>query len=228
MPSESSLLINLNEVLSFFDEKPDWAERHSAAVVAMLFEDLATATLDHCLRCNGATEVNIRPEPVTTGQKKGPWLDRWIEADLANGQSIIFQTEIKSLSAHSTGHQTIALDATEDKLNPNPPKGCSHPFGGFGLRRLSDKPWTYSTNIDDGKTEDPDFDIQWKGIVGPTIAHRDFDYGIKPCAFYCPQLFYGYWVPFAVPSDKSPDQLSEEEVAEFERLREGPLYLPTP
>ena len=96
------------------------------------------------------------------------------------------------------------------------------------LRNLSDKPWTYSTNIDDGKTEDPDFDIQWKGIVGPTIAHRDSDYGIKPCAFYCPQLFYGYWVPFAVPSDESPDQLSEEEVAEFERLREGPLYLPRP
>ena len=38
-----------------------------------------------------------------------------------------------------------------------------------------------------------------KGIVRATIAGRDFEYGIKPCAFYYPQLFYGYWVPFALP-----------------------------
>ena len=100
------------------------------------------------------------------------------------------------------------------------------------LRNLSDKPWAYSTSIDDGKPEDPDFDIQWKGIVRATIAGRDFEYGIKPCAFYYPQLFYGYWVPFAlphtVPSNEWPDQLSKEEVAEIERLRDGPLYLPRP
>ena len=100
------------------------------------------------------------------------------------------------------------------------------------LRNLSDKPWAYSTSIDDGKPEDPDFDIQWKGIVRATIAGRDFEYGIKPCALYYPQLFYGYWVPFAlpfeVPSNEWPDQLSKEEVTEIERLREGPLYLPRP
>ena len=96
------------------------------------------------------------------------------------------------------------------------------------LRHLSDKPWAYSTNIGDGETEHPDFDIQWTGIVGATIASRDFEYGMKPCAFYYPQLFYGYWVPFAVPSDEWPDQLSKEEVAEIERLRDGLLYLPKP
>ena len=114
--TESSLLINVNEILSFFDEKPDWADRHSAAVVSMIFEDLAAATLEHCLLRNGATTVNVRSEPVTTGQKKGPRLDRWIEADLANGQQVIFQTEMKSLSAQSLGHETIALDASEAEL----------------------------------------------------------------------------------------------------------------
>ena len=79
----------------------------------MIFEDLAAATLEHCLLNNNATAVNVRPEPVTTGQRKGPRLDRWIEADLADGQRIIFQTEMKSISAQSLGHQTIALDATE-------------------------------------------------------------------------------------------------------------------
>ncbi len=112
MPDASSLLINVDEILSFFDEKPDWADRHSAAIVAMLFEDLAAATLQHCLIKNGATAVNIRPEPVTTGQKRGPWLDRWIEADLCDGTKAIFQTEMKSISAQALGHKTIALDAT--------------------------------------------------------------------------------------------------------------------
>ena len=54
MPTESSLLINVNEILSFFDEKPDRADRHSAGVVGMIFEDLAAATLEHCLCRNGA------------------------------------------------------------------------------------------------------------------------------------------------------------------------------
>ena len=64
MPTGSSLLINVNEILPFFDEKPDWADRHSAAVVAMIFEDFAAATLEHCLRrgCRQNSErvVNCR------------------------------------------------------------------------------------------------------------------------------------------------------------------------
>ena len=116
MTISSSLLINVNEILSFFDERPYWADRHSAAVVAMIFEDLAAAALEHCLLANDAKKVTVRRDPVTTGQKKGPRLDRWIEADLTNGRQVIFQTEIKSLSAHSTGHQTISLDATGDQL----------------------------------------------------------------------------------------------------------------
>ena len=116
MTTGSFLRIYVNEILSFFDERPDWADRHSAAVVAMIFEDLAAATLEHCLLANKAKKVNVRHDPVTTGQKKGPWLDRWIEADLADGRQVIFQTEIKSLSAHTLGHARIPLDATADQL----------------------------------------------------------------------------------------------------------------
>ena len=116
MPSESSMLINVDEILSFFDEKPDWSDRHSAAIVSMTFEDLAAATLEHCLLRNGATAVNVRSEPVATGNRKGPRLDRWIEADLVDGQKVIFQTEMKSLSSHSLGHKTITLDATRAEI----------------------------------------------------------------------------------------------------------------
>ena len=117
MPTESSLLINVNEILSFFDEKPCWADRHSAGVVGMIFEDLAAATLEHCLRKNGSTEVTIRGEPVKQEGKKGPWLDRWIEADLAGGQKVLFQTEIKSVSAQSTGHKRIMLNASPEEMS---------------------------------------------------------------------------------------------------------------
>ena len=116
MPTESSLKINVNKILSFFDEKPDWADRHSAGVVGMIFEDLAAATLEHCLHRNRVEHVAIRTESVTTGQKKGPRLDRWIAADLACGQKVLFQTEIKSVSAHSTGHKKIMLDASVEEM----------------------------------------------------------------------------------------------------------------
>ncbi len=53
-------------------------------------------------------------------------------------------------------------------------------------------------------------------------------YGREACRHFYPQLFYGYWVPFTEPSDRPPQQLSEEELAQVEHLREGPLYLPKP
>ena len=83
----------------------------------MIFEDLAAAALQHCLLRNGAKHAAIRTEPVITGRKKGPWLDRWIEADLADSRRVLFQTEIKSVSAHSTGHKRIMLNASQEELS---------------------------------------------------------------------------------------------------------------
>ena len=74
-------------------------------------------SLEHCLHRNGVEHVAIRNEPVVTGRKKGPWLDRWIEADLACGQKVLFQTEIKSVSAHSTGHKRIMLNASPEEMS---------------------------------------------------------------------------------------------------------------
>ena len=72
----------------------------------MLGEDLSAASLQHCLESNGASYVNVRPETVGTGRQKGPRLDRWIEADLADGRRVLFQTEIKSWSAWAIGWET--------------------------------------------------------------------------------------------------------------------------
>ena len=81
MPTESSLLINVNEILSFFDEKPPWADRHSAGVVGMIFEDLAAATLQRGRPPTGGLPCPIRartpgrpsPPPIPLRPRSTPW-----------------------------------------------------------------------------------------------------------------------------------------------------------
>ena len=90
------------------------------------------------------------------------------------------------------------------------------------LMGLHNKKNAYDLNIPTGTHSE----AEWRGILSATLAVRG--YGIEECKFYYPQLYYGYWVPFAVPSDEWPDQLSQEEVAKIKRLRDGPLYPPKP
>ena len=101
------------------------------------------------------------------------------------------------------------------------------------LQRIREKEYALNANIPTktstsglAKEHGTEFNAKWWGLWNATLAGRG--YGINECQHYYPQLYYGYWVPFAVPSDEWPDQLSEEEVTEIERLREGPLYLPRP
>lgn len=108
--------INLADILSFFDEKPDWSIGHATGVVAILGEDLAAGALKHCLESNGASNVMVRTETVGTGKQRGPRLDRWIEADLEDGRQVLFQTEIKNFSAHATGGKTLPVSASPDEL----------------------------------------------------------------------------------------------------------------
>ena len=93
------------------------------------------------------------------------------------------------------------------------------------LRRLSNEPYTYNQNV---PTKDgiAGFNAEWWNLLSATLAHRSNP--IQSCLIYYPQLYYGYWVPITERSAEPPDQLSAEELAEVERLREGPLYLPRP
>lgn len=108
--------INLLETLRFFDEKPDWSIGHATGVVAILGEDLAAGALKHCLESNGASGATIRTETVGTGKQRGPRLDRWVEADLADGRRVLFQTEIKNFSSHAIGGKTLSVNASADEL----------------------------------------------------------------------------------------------------------------
>lgn len=76
VPSTPLVAVDVQQTLRFFDEKPHYRGNPATAVVAVLGEDLAAASLQDCLLANGATYVNIRTETVGTGRRQGPRLDR--------------------------------------------------------------------------------------------------------------------------------------------------------
>lgn len=118
MPESNTIIVDRKEIIRFFDEKPPWAIKHATAVVAVMGEDLAAAAFQHCLLNNGASKVTVRTETVGPGGRKGPRLDRWIEVDWdTEAQMILFQTEIKNLSAHSTGSKPLKLHANKQEVN---------------------------------------------------------------------------------------------------------------
>ena len=113
----NSMKVNVRETLTFFDEKPPWSIRQATAIVGVLGEDLSAAVMRHCLlEAKGASNVCVRSEPVSTGGRSGPHLDRWIEADLSDEEPVLFQTEIKSWSAHAIGGKTLQLEALPDEV----------------------------------------------------------------------------------------------------------------
>ena len=115
--AEPELRVDVQRVLSFFDEKPPGSRGHATAIVSVLGEDLSAASFRHCLLANGATEVNIRCDKVGTGNLQGPRLDRWIEADLEDGRRVLFQAEIKNWSAHAIGGKPIAINADRQEIS---------------------------------------------------------------------------------------------------------------
>ena len=122
-PADSSVTINVGNLLCFFDEKPDGSERHATGVVGISGEDLNAACFQHYLESKGARASVLkfpgsnRPLPVTTGNKKGPRLDRWIEVCWRDGTKTIFQTEIKNWSAHAIGGKRLSVSASPPEVS---------------------------------------------------------------------------------------------------------------
>ena len=117
--SVNSVKLHVRETLEFFDEKPSWSVKQATAIVGVLGEDMSAAVLQHCLEANGASKVKVRCETVGTGKRSGPRLDRWIEADLHDGRrvrKVLFQTEIKSWSAHAINGNILPLNAPGEEV----------------------------------------------------------------------------------------------------------------
>lgn len=104
--SSPTLSVNRKELLRFFDEKPPESKGQATSIVGVVGEDLNAACFQHYLESRGAT-VCVRNQPVTTGEQKGPRLDRWIDVTCSDESRIVFQTEIKNWSAHAVGGKTL-------------------------------------------------------------------------------------------------------------------------
>ena len=116
------LKVDIEGLLHFFDEKPDWGVGHATGIIGIVGEDLNTACLQHYIRaCCGEAVVlsnrdTGRPLPVTTGRVRGPRLDRWIRVNWPDGSTTVFQTETKSWSSHGYGGIRLPLSASSDEV----------------------------------------------------------------------------------------------------------------
>ena len=123
VPPSNHLTVDIEGVLNFFDEKPDWGVGHATGIIAIVGEDLNTACFQHYLKSQGGQAVVLcnpdtgRPWPVTTGHTKGPRLDRWIQVTWPNKPTTVFQTEIKSWSSHGFGGIRLPVCATPEEVN---------------------------------------------------------------------------------------------------------------
>ena len=101
------------------------------------------------------------------------------------------------------------------------------------LKRLHDKEYAGvgnayipSTNeITNWKAQHgDDFPADWWNLRNAAFVQDSK----RACPKYYPQLFHGYWVPFAEPSGDDKHEIPAELADQIRRVLEGPLYLPKP
>ena len=120
--SDSLVTVQVEDLLRFFDEKPDWSLKRATSVVGIAGEDLSAASFQHYVESKGGSACvlrerdSTRPLPVVQGTKKGHWLDRWIRVKCPDSQGYVFQTEIKNWSSHSISGRKLCVSATAEEL----------------------------------------------------------------------------------------------------------------
>lgn len=105
---------NIPKLLQFLDDPDTQSEEslnasssnrgHATSIISLIGEDLNAAVFNHYHN----NSLEVLPENVVQGFKKGKWLDRWI-ADHEN--QILYQCEIKNWAGASLGGRTLAADA---------------------------------------------------------------------------------------------------------------------
>ena len=116
MSQENMVRVYWREVVRFLDEKRPETVGHATGIVGVLGEDLGAAAFKHCVETNGLGQVRIHDERVKGVGLKGPWLDRWIEVDSKKWGELLFQTEVKSSSAHATNGKPLPVETSGDEL----------------------------------------------------------------------------------------------------------------
>ena len=120
--SASLVTVQVEDLLRFFDEKPDWSLKRATSVVGIAGEDLNAASFQHYVESKGGSACvlrehnSTRPLRVTTGKRKGYWLDRWIRVKWPDESGAVFQTEIKNWSSHAIQGRTLCVSSTAEQL----------------------------------------------------------------------------------------------------------------
>ena len=110
------LTVDRLELLKFFDEKHEGQKGDATGIVAIAGEGLNAACFQHYAVSKGATTVEILPDTVGTGGRKGPRLDRWIKVDWPKAGKILYQAEIKNWSAFAIGGKTLRACAKPQEI----------------------------------------------------------------------------------------------------------------
>ena len=118
----TTVTVQVEDLLRFFDEKPDWSLKRATSVVGIAGEELNAACFQHYVKSKGGSACVLReyktdkPLPVTTGKMKGYRLDRWIRVAWSDGSVFVYQVEIKNWSAHAIGGRIIPVAVTAEEL----------------------------------------------------------------------------------------------------------------
>ncbi len=100
--------INIDEIIKFFDANME--RGHATSIVGLLGEDLNAWAFKYFMEKTRGAQVEILPDHVVSGKKKGKWLDRWIYVKEGK-KEILYQCEIKNWSCTALGGRKLELDA---------------------------------------------------------------------------------------------------------------------
>jgi hypothetical protein len=108
------MLLNVETVLRFFDERPPGSPGHATAIVAVAGEDMGVGLLCDYLH-RRQLQAEVLEGPCTTGKRAGSRLDRWVRASGA-GSKTLYQVEVKNWSAHAIGGVPLPINASLEQV----------------------------------------------------------------------------------------------------------------
>ena len=179
---------------------------------------------------NGTGSVH-RSEPLSpaNADKRNRQYEATCLANIAFNTDTSWERRIAAAKRHDVPRheipdQYIRILRWLDTPGEEPLEMDEPPF--VTLRRLSDQPKAHGQDPHSGEPENHDFNFEWLGIIEAAgLSGNTAETGCLPVLL--PQLFYGHWIPFVQPpGSKPPHQLQAEMLADIERLRSQPLYLP--
>jgi hypothetical protein len=113
------MVINIKELLEYFDLKESTNYGDATATISVVGEDLCASLFKHYCEAEHNSRVDIIDpnHHIPTQLKKiGRRLDRWI-IEYKNEGNVLYQTEIKNWCSRAIGGVNVPLDTNEDTLS---------------------------------------------------------------------------------------------------------------